>query len=47
MPAPLLVFRVGYMPAYDGAGPISSGEAHIAEHGVGGEVFPTRVGMTD
>jgi hypothetical protein len=25
----LLVFRVGYMPAYDDAGPISGGGAHI------------------
>lgn len=43
MPSPLLVFRVGYMPAYDGAGPISGGGAHIEEHGEGGEMWNFRV----
>ncbi|MBF6650212.1 protein NO VEIN domain-containing protein [Methylobacter sp. BlB1] len=43
MPIRLLVFRVGYMPAYDGAGPISGGGAHIEEHGEGGEMWNFRV----
>lgn len=43
MPTPLLVFRVGYMPAYDGAGPISGGGAHIEEHGEGGEMWNFRI----
>lgn len=43
MPTPLLVFRVGYMPAYDGAGPITGGGAHIEKHGEGGEMWNFRI----
>lgn len=43
MSAPLLVFRVGYMPTYDGVGPISGGGAHIEEHGEGGEMWNFRI----
>lgn len=43
MSTPLIVFRVGYMPAYDGAGPIFGGGAHIEEHGEGGEMWNFRV----
>jgi len=43
MPTALLVFRIGYMPAYDGAGPISGGGAHIEEHGEGGEMWNFRI----
>ena len=43
MPAPLLVFRIGYMPAYDGAGPISGGGSHVEKQGEGGEMWNFRV----
>ena len=43
MLTPLLVFRVGYMPSYDGAGPISGGGSYIEEHGEGGEMWNFRV----
>jgi len=43
MANPLLVFRIGYMPSYDGAGPITGGGAHIREHGEGGEMWNFRV----
>ncbi len=36
---PLLIFRVGYMEAYDGPGPIKSGGAHITAKGEGGEMW--------
>ncbi len=39
----LLVFRAGYMPAYDGAGTISGAESHIEEHGEGGEMLNFRI----
>ena len=39
MANPLLVFRIGYMDAYDGPGDIEGGGAWIAEHGEGGEMW--------
>ena len=43
MHTPLLVFRVGYMSAYDGADSISGGGDHIEKHGKGGEMWNFRV----
>ena len=40
---PLIVFRIGYMEAYDGAGDITSGGAYVQEHGEGGEMWNFRV----
>ncbi len=42
MHTPLLVFRVGYMSAYNGADSISGGGSHIEEHGEGGEMWNFR-----
>ena len=42
MPTPLLVFRVGYMVAYDGKDKISSGGAWIEENNEGGEMWNFR-----
>ncbi|HKM97034.1 MAG TPA: hypothetical protein VJY99_10110, partial [Buttiauxella sp.] len=39
MSCPLLVFRVGYMPFYDGVDTITSGGAYIRANGVGGEMW--------
>lgn len=39
----MLVFRIGYMPTYDGKGTISGGGAHVEEHGEGGEMWNFRV----
>jgi hypothetical protein len=36
---PLLIFRIGYMEAYDGPGSIRGGGAYIAEKGEGGEMW--------
>lgn len=43
MPNPLLVFRVGYMPSYNGIGPILGGGAYVEENGIGGEMWNFRV----
>lgn len=40
--APLLIFRVGYMETYDGAGEITSGGSHVERHGEGGEMWNFR-----
>lgn len=40
---PLLLFRVGYMEAYDGRGKIVNGGSHIDENGEGGEMWNFRV----
>ena len=39
MTSPLLVFRIGYMAAYQGFGQISGGGSYIDEHGEGGEMW--------
>lgn len=39
---PLLLFRIGYMQAYDGKGEIKHGGAHVDEHGEGGEMWNFR-----
>ena len=43
MPRPLLIFRVGYMKAYDGVGEITGGGAYVEEHGEGGEMWNFRI----
>jgi hypothetical protein len=40
---PLIVFRVGYMKSYDGAGDITGGGTYVQEHGEGGEMWNFRV----
>jgi hypothetical protein len=42
MRTPLLVFRIGYMSAYNGTGRISSGGSYIEKHGEGGEMWNFR-----
>ncbi len=39
MAAPLLLFRVGWMDAYDGPAPIVGGGSHVVENGTGGEMW--------
>lgn len=39
MTAPLLLFRVGWMDAYDGPAPIVGGGSHVVENGTGGEMW--------
>lgn len=36
---PLLIFRIGYMDAYDGPAPIKGGGAYIEDKGEGGEMW--------
>jgi hypothetical protein len=43
MATTLLVFRVGYMKAYDGVGKITGGGAYVQEHGEGGEMWNFRI----
>ncbi len=42
MPTPLLVFRVGYMVAYDGEGHISGGGKNVEKYHKGGEMWNFR-----
>lgn len=42
MTNPLLVFRVGYMESYDGAGEITGGGSHVDKNGTGGEMWNFR-----
>lgn len=42
MANPLLVFRVGYMESYDGAGEITGGGSYVDKNGNGGEMWNFR-----